>query len=84
MMAPPKNYNASGGDIFSQKKRGRDFAAPPIGETLTCASPGTVIGVPACTVTRKCHIMVNKSLHLLAKNIPAGGINLLTLGPYHA
>ncbi len=84
MMTPLKKYNASGGDIWGQKKRGRVFATPPNGETLTCASPGTAIGVPACTATPECHIMVNKSLHLLAKNIPAGGKNLLTLGPQHA
>jgi hypothetical protein len=32
-MSMKEKNNASGGDIFRQKKRGRVFAAPPIGET---------------------------------------------------
>jgi len=84
MMGRSKKNNASGGDIFGQKKRGRGFAAPPNGETRDRASPGTAIGVPACTAFPICHILVNKYLHLLAENIPAGGKKLLLQGAKHA
>jgi len=83
-MALMKKKNASGGDIYRQKKRGRVFTAPPYGETRKCASPGTAIGVPACTVFTYCRIIVNKPLLLLALNIPAGGILLLVQGFKHA
>jgi hypothetical protein len=52
---------------FSQKKSG---STPRL---FRGASPGTAIGVPACTASKGSQITVKKPFILLAKNIPAGG-----------
>lgn len=52
---------------------------PPLNETLSGASPGAVIGIPACTAKAICHGKVKGALplFLLAKNILAEGIRPL-------
>ncbi|MEM9241538.1 MAG: hypothetical protein AAGB07_16315 [Pseudomonadota bacterium] len=67
--------------FFGQKKHG-EALHPPRAKHI--ASPGAVIGVPACTAIQASSILVNKPLHLLAKSIPAGGIESLTPANTHA
>ena len=71
-----RRVDASGGDIYRQKKHGRMSITLPCCKTHRCAFPGAVIGVPACTAKPDCLGLVNEPLFFLAKNIPAGGMKL--------
>jgi hypothetical protein len=48
-------------------------AIPALGKALEGSFPGTVIGVPACTVNTLSRNKIDNPFHFLAENIPAGG-----------
>ena len=62
-------------DISGQRKGGDACGTSP-GKSMN-PSPGTVIGVPACTVSPGSPIPVNRAFLPLASNIPAGGFPAL-------
>ena len=72
-MAAPKIFYAFGEDIFRQKMQGSCLETPLRSGASCLASPGAVIGVPACTAASAWAINVNKPLYLLAENILAEG-----------
>jgi hypothetical protein len=60
--------------IFKARKRAGDGSpAPAFEKAINWSFPGTVIGVPACTVGIVSLTGVKNSFLFLALNIPAGG-----------